>query len=726
MGKVSEEHDRLQRDTFDWRELVGDSSPVLCQNNLEGKVYWISESLQRVLGFKPEEVIGKDVSAFVHPADAEQVQNMRERSIGGEEIDAVSLRVRHADGSYRIGQARTRPLYDSSGAVRGNVIAWQDLHDRMATMRAFATLAEANRVMLRASSEEMLLKQMCSTITSIGGYSFALYGVAVGDEEKSVRIVAADGDDRGYADSLKVSWDDGPLGQGPGGLAIRTEKTQVRNDLAADPRFAPWRALASSRGIQCCIALPVFVHDKVHGFLAVYSQEANSFDDRAQELLEGLAADLGYGLARYQDAAALTAAEAARKHAVEFDWLTGLAKKSLTIVRIQELIDSQSAQGWALLCVGVDGMTAINQAFNHPAGDAVLVEVAARLVESVDAHELVGRIAGDEFVVILRDVVTATDAEEAAQRFIRDVQGAIQFDGNTIDISACVGIAMFDGQDADALVRDATGAMRDATRQGFGTYAFVDESTAMISRIALETQLQLREALCQGEVTAWYMPVVRLEDSKLFGYEALVRWVKDDGTVITPDRFLPVAERSHSIIEIDRVVLRHAIETLASINPDLHIAVNVSASTMQAGKLETIVRAELEGGGVDPRRLHLEVTETALLNVSETVKHVMREIAALGVTWWLDDFGTGYSSISHLRDLPIHGVKLDQTFTSGLIAGDSHASRLTRGLVGLAAGLNLRTVAEGVETAEQAALLRGQGWEMAQGWHFGKAAPLPA
>lgn len=712
---------------MDWRELVREStSDVLYQNDLNGRVMWISNAVEDVLGYRPESVVGQDLLTFVHPSDVERIRLIRKQSIGGEELDSISLRVRHADGDYRIVQAKTRPLYGADGLVIGNVVVWKDVHDRLAAMRAFATLTEANRVLLRATSESTLLQQMCETITAVGGYRFALYGMRVEDELRSVRIVAVAGEDHGYASTLKTSWGDGPLGQGPTGLALRTGQTQVRNDLASDPRFAPWLAQASSRGIQCSIALPVVVGGEVHGALMVYSQEEDSFDYRAQDLLEGLAADLGFGLNRYHDAAALAASEAAREHAVKFDWLTGLAKKPLSLIRVQELLDTRSTPGWALLCVGVHGMTAINQAFNYQAGDAVLSAVAARLVDAVGAHDRVGRIAGDEFVVILRDIVTAADAAEAAQRLIEAVQGSVLFDGNTIEVSACVGIAMLEEQDAEALVRDATGAMRVASRQGFGNYAFVDENSAKLSRIALETQLQLREALSHGEVTAWFMPVVRLEDNLLCGYEALVRWSRRDGTVVTPDQFLAVAERSHFIIDIDRLVLRQAVDTLGSINAELHIAVNVSAQTLHAGNVGAMVRGELERSGVDPRRLHLEVTETALLNVSDSVKHVMRELAKLGITWWLDDFGTGYSSISHLRDLPIHGVKLDQTFTTGLIAGDSHASRLTRGLAGLADGLNLRTVAEGVETAEQAALLRGQGWELAQGWHFGKPAPLLA
>lgn len=225
---------------------------------------------------------------------------------------------------------------------------------------------------------------------------------------------------------------------------------------------------------------------------------------------------------------------------------------------------------------------------------------------------------------------------------------------------------------------------------------------------------------------AWFMPVVRFENQQLCGYEALARCILEDGSVMPPAVFLPVAERSGLVRDIDRVVLTRACDALTRIPADQHIAVNVSAATLQAGTLEAAVNDEIARTRIDPTRLHLEVTETALIRVTPEIRNAMQRIAALGVTWWVDDFGTGYSSISHLRDLPIHGIKLDQSFTAGVSTRDSHTARLTRGLVGLADGLALRTVAEGVETAEQAALLQGQGWELGQGWHFGQPAPLPS
>lgn len=697
----------------------------MCQSDLQHRVVWAWSNVDTVLERDPAQFVGTDFFEFLHPEDRASAKALHERVLAGERVEKAAFRFRDANGGYTTMQGWIHQLLDPDGAVMGCTATWQDLQERSAVIRAFATLAEGTRVLLRARDERDLLQQMCNAAVEVGGYAFSWYGIPVDDAEKSVEIVAVAGNDMGYTKTLRTSWGDGPLAQGPTGISIKTRTTQVSNNLADNPLFAPWRDAAVSRGINCAISLPVIVHGAVHGALVVYAFEVGSFNDRAQELLETLAADIGYGIERYRDADALAESRAALEHEVTFDSLTGLAKQRLSLERIQDVLDTRDAPGWALLCVGVDGMTSINQAFTYAAGDAVLKEVSNRLITAAGAHDRVGRIAGDEFVVILRDVISTTDAAEAAQRIINAVHGAIEYEGVQLDITASVGIAMWDANDAEPLLRDATAAMRNASKQGTGRWAFLDENVAASSRLALAVQSRLRDALSNGQIVAWFMPVVRFDDYELCGYEALARWVLDDGTAMPPDTFLPVAERSGIIIDIDRTVLSQACDALLRVDPKQHIAVNVSAGTLQSGALEGVLHAQIQRTGIDPSRLHLEVTETALLRVTDDIRDAMTRIAQLGVTWWVDDFGTGYSSISHLRDLPIHGLKLDQSFTAGVSTRDSHTARLTRGLVGLADGLNLRTVAEGVETAEQAALLQGQGWELAQGWYFGKPAPLP-
>ena len=416
----------------------------------------------------------------------------------------------------------------------------------------------------------------------------------------------------------------------------------------------------------------------------------------------------------------------ALEHEIEFDSLTGLAKRALVIDRIQEIIDTRKEPQWALLCLGVHGMTAVNQAYSYAAGDEVLCEVTARLVAVSGAHDRVARIGGDEFAILMRDIVTPADAADAAVRVLAAVEGPVEVGGGdvTVEIQACIGIAIWSGMDAEALLRDATAAMRLSYGKGPGRWEILDSNIAAESRHILDVKADLRLALAEGRLQPWFMPVVDLASGRVHGYESLVRWVQPDGTVVPPDDFLPIAERSDLILQIDRVMLARTLDALDHVGPDVHVAVNVSAATLRAGRLEECVRTELARTGVEPHRLHLEVTETDLLHLTDEIDSLMHNLAELGVTWWIDDFGTGFSSISHLRDMPVQGLKLDRSFTAGIIEGDDRALRLAQGLAGLAQGLGLMTIAEGVETPEQASILLAQGWQLGQGWLFGKAAPV--
>ena len=195
---------------------------------------------------------------------------------------------------------------------------------------------------------------------------------------------------------------------------------------------------------------------------------------------------------------------------------------------------------------------------------------------------------------------------------------------------------------------------------------------------------------------------------------------------MTPDNFIPVAERTSLITELDLAVLRQSVQMLGRLPAPMVVAVNVSAPTLAHADFARWVITELTSSQVDPTRLHVEFTETELLNISERVRGTMGELADFGVRWYVDDFGTGYSSISHLRDLPIAGLKLDLSFTAGIAVGDPRCEQLATALVGLASTLGLDTVAEGVETPEVATVLRAQGWKHAQGWLYGHAEPAAA
>ncbi len=414
-------------------------------------------------------------------------------------------------------------------------------------------------------------------------------------------------------------------------------------------------------------------------------------------------------------------------HSQRHDAITGLAVRSLTLARIRQALDRQAGTGaiLAVLSIGVDGLTPVNDALTHAGGDQLIAFLAGRIVRAIGEPDRVGRGTGDEFIVLLSDLTSAAEAAQMAERILVACRAPITIGGQPIDPTVSIGIATTAaGALPDELLRDASLAMRQAKARGRNCFALLDNALATEAHTRLLFAAEIQRGLVMEEFAAWFMPIVSFASGEVTGYEALARWVRPDGLEVGPAEFLPCAERRGLIVRIDRLVLRQALATLSRLPDGLTMAVNVSAASLAQPDVAQLVAGALEAAGVGPERLHLEVTETALLSVTERIRQQMEQLAGLGVRWYVDDFGTGYSSISHLRDLPIAGLKLDRSFTCAMRSKDTKSLRLSQALVGVAEGLELDTVAEGVETIDEARLLTSQGWLRGQGWLYGKAAPL--
>jgi diguanylate cyclase (GGDEF)-like protein/PAS domain S-box-containing protein len=887
---------------------------------------------------------------------------------------------RTSTGAYRALTVRARPLVSEGGSVIGAIVRASDTHDRDAILRALATLSQANRTLVRAVDEATLLQQTCEAIVHTGRYLFVWYGRPMDDVDQSVQPIAQAGESQGYLEEVSISWGDNPLGRGPTGRSIRLRQGQVSHDHEPDPNFSPWLEPASRRGFRCSISLPVFVDDQVDGALIVYAAETGAFDSLAQNLLEDLAADLGYGISRLREAVERAAAgqrlaESERRYrllaenssdvvmvghrepetrALKLTWISPSARQAFGLepsdmigqtasdfihpddvsmvreavaesertgsirrmryrwrcgdgsyrwvesignsvdeddagepgrivalrdiddeVRAQQELEAREAQyhllaenasdvvwqlgpdstftwvsssitlvlGWdrdeligrsvtdvihaedqpraavaqaevlsgkptqgeyrilckdgstrwallsehsvktdngvtrigalrdvhdeviarnrlefalghdqltglptratmierisaaqeqlahfhvvGLMSIGVDGLAEVNEALTHTAGDLLLTTIAARIATSIDNPDHVGRGAGNELVVLVPDLRSGAEAGTFAERLRSASQGTTTIAGQQLAPAISIGIAT-GGVDADPqqLLRDASLALRKAKDNGRDRYEFADPGLAIEAQHRLVLDNDIREGVANGAFVPWFQPIVDLTSGALVGYESLVRWVRPGGTA-QPFSFLDVAERSSLITDIDLAVLTQSIDALSRIPDDLHISVNVSVASLGRQIYRDQAVLALSRAGVDPHRLHIEVTETMLLNPTPAVVEAIQRLADLGVRWYIDDFGTGYASITSLRDLPMSGLKLDRSFTYGITSHEKTSMQLAQALVGLAEGLELDTIAEGVETQDQADFLQSLGWRHGQGWLFGRPAPLP-
>ena len=372
-------------------------------------------------------------------------------------------------------------------------------------------------------------------------------------------------------------------------------------------------------------------------------------------------------------------------------------------------------------------MQAVNEALSHAAGDRVLLAIAARIATVAGSSDLLARGSGDEFLILLPHLISGADASVIAEQVRLAAHGPVKVDNHQVQPTVSIGIATSSrGASPEQLWHDASLAMRQAKDKGRDRCEFFQARLAIEAEHRLVVEAGIRAGLESGQFVPWFQPVVDLADGKVVGFEALVRWARRDGSISAPDEFLPVAERTTLIAEVDFAVLQQAVDLLAALPAPMHVAVNVSANTLRDANYAQWVVEALQRSGAQAGRLHLEFTETALLNVTPHVQTVMATLADLGVRWYVDDFGTGYSSIAHLRDLPVAGLKLDMSFTAGIAVGDRTSERVALALAGLADGLEIDAVAEGVETPEQAAVLKAQGWKHAQGWLFGHPEPATA
>jgi predicted signal transduction protein with EAL and GGDEF domain len=363
----------------------------------------------------------------------------------------------------------------------------------------------------------------------------------------------------------------------------------------------------------------------------------------------------------------------------------------------------------------------VNDSYGHRVGDELIVAAARRIRAAVGAADTVVRYAGDEFVVLTRR--DRSGSELLARRIIERLSEPFPLSAATAYVSASVGIA--DAERLHDAIREADTAMYHAKSLGASRYAFFDESLRARATSAIETATALRGAIRRGELEVYYQPIVATKSRKTVVYEALVRW-NWQGRVRTPNEFIPIAESTNLIEEIGEWVLRTAISDLVTLRAngqDVTMSVNVSPMQLRDDSLPGIVQRVLDTFGVAGADLALEITESVLIDDIGAAKTVLDRLAAMGVLIVLDDFGIGYSSLNRLRKMPIALLKIDKSFVHEIGVSDSDV-QLIRAITAMASALSVTTVAEGVETEEQAAIIEQLDCRFAQGYLYGRPAPI--
>ncbi|SEO86226.1 diguanylate cyclase (GGDEF) domain-containing protein [Methylobacterium sp. ap11] len=437
----------------------------------------------------------------------------------------------------------------------------------------------------------------------------------------------------------------------------------------------------------------------------------------------------------HEDVTAAKRAEAQIVHMARHDALTGLPNRALLHEGLAEALAAgggvAEGRGLAVLCLDLDRFKTVNDTLGHAVGDKLLRLVTARLAAEVrdeagDGPAILARLGGDEFALVLRPA-SRFRAGRLAGRLIAAVERDYDIDGARISVGLSIGIALApaDGRDPEGLLRAADMALYRAKAEGRGTHRFFEPAMDVEIQARRTVELDLRNALAERQFALAFQPFLGLSDNRIAGFEALVRWHHPVRGVVSPAAFVPIAEETGMIVPLGEWVLRQACREAARWPTGVRVSVNLSPVQFRSGDIDATVIAALRDAGLDPHRLELEITEGVLLQDNASTLAILHRLKGLGVRIAMDDFGTGYSSLGYLRAFPFDKIKIDRAFVADLSLRPD-ALAIVRAVTTLADSMGMTTTAEGVETEEQLAHLRGAGCTEVQGYLISRPVPAEA
>ncbi|TGN06550.1 putative bifunctional diguanylate cyclase/phosphodiesterase [Leptospira ilyithenensis] len=415
-----------------------------------------------------------------------------------------------------------------------------------------------------------------------------------------------------------------------------------------------------------------------------------------------------------------------------FDQLTNLPNRNSLIDKFFPIFEeARRHENWVgVLAIDIDNFKFINDSRGHEFGDKVVQLMAYRLRESVRSYDLISRQGGDEFTVVLPDLMNERDAGVVCESILDAMNHPFVIEGEQIFVNVSIGVALYpnDGKDSNSLLKNADSALNLAKQQGKSCYVFFTEELQTLVVQRLEIENQMRMALAKDQFTLFFQPKIDLQTYKPIGVEALIRWNHPERGMIPPDVFIPIAEETGMILSIGELVLKLAIQTLRLWREEgiegISMAVNISTKQFKHEKLISIIAENLRLFRVDAKDLEVEITESSLMDNADAAVKTMKAIRELGATIAIDDFGTGYSSLGYLRRLPISCLKIDRSFVSEITI-DKDSDTIVHAVANLAHNLGLSVVAEGAETKEQVERLIVDGIDSVQGFYFSKPLSGP-
>lgn len=672
--RAIERHTRRQQHFYTAvAELTSDLALIASPR---GRLIYTSPGLSGMLGYTAADVVDTSVWDYVHPDDRDAVRDLYRGVLQEKVARPAPMRIRDAAGSWVWVEAAATTLLDTD--VAAIVCTLRDISERVEAEAALRTSESRYRTMADNADEGLWVATPQGRTLYVNDRMTEILGVP------PVEIYARSMPDLVDPDRLHL------IGQHFGGRSMRgPERYEV---IYRHPDGA-------RRTLQVAVAPLIDADGVFEGTLAMIS------DVTAPRRLE----------------------EELRRTALH-DGLTGLPNRALLLDRLEHALMRESTST-AVLFVDLDQFKIVNDARGHSAGDELLVGVAERLKAGARPTDTVARFGGDEFLVVCEDV-DADTAQAVAQQLLRSLDEPFHITGGRVHVAASIGVALSPVAGAGDLLRNADTAMYAAKVAGRHRVRMFDAKLAEQAEERYELGAELRDALEQDELTMHYQPIVALGSGEVVGVEALARWHHPRHGAVSPDRFVVLAEETGLAPELDRWALRRALREAGALRVEGHlpahayVAINLSAHNLTDPGLEELISDCSDAAGLAPHDVLLEITESAIMGDATSAVALLQRLRERGFLIAVDDFGTGHSSLSYLRTLPISTLKIDRSFVAE-ITEDTNALAIATSIIDLARAIGVSVVAEGVERAEQAAVLRHLGCGSAQGWLW-SAAVSPA
>ncbi|MBV6324324.1 EAL domain-containing protein [Duganella violaceipulchra] len=722
----------LQKSEMRFRQLAENIQQVFFLTDLSGaQIFYVSCAYEGIWGRSCASLYARPQSWMdaIHPDDLEAMQdNMPAQQASGR-FDYV-YRIVRPDAAIRWIRARGFPIADSTGAIvriagiADDITIHVEQERKIARLhRISVLLSSVNSAIVRIRDRDALFHEVCRIAVDEGGFSMAFVGV-IDLVTQDGAVVAWCGGQPGYVAKIRLTSRAGlPESDRPACLAVRERRPIICNDIRIEPSLQPLKDELLRRGHLSVAAFPLILDQSAAAVLVLFGGEVNLFDNDEIKLLNEVAGDVAFGMDFIAKAEHLN-------YVAYFDLLTGLPNKMLFHERLTQCVNDahSEASNAGVLVIDLVRFSNLNDVYGRHVGDAVLRELSMRLKAVLEEPNRLARVGGDMFALFMPQVREAVDLVEIYEQLVVALEPAFGILNKSIHLSIRAGIAIYpqDGGDAESLLKHAEAALKKAKS---GNERYLYYSAEMNASIAVRLQLEhdLRTAVSARQFLLYYQPRVDLISGRIVSAEALIRWQHPGRGMVPPVQFIPLAEESGLILPIgawviDAVCAQQADWRRRQIKI-VPVAINLSAMQVKKHQVLTTIVDALRNNGLEREYVEFELTESVLMDNPEEAAINLRAFKKIGGALALDDFGTGYSSLAYLKRFEFDIVKIDRAFVTEITRSREDAAIATA-VIAMAHSLNMRVVAEGVETEAQLRYLRKLRCDEIQGYFF--SPPVPA